>query len=534
MSYGTHKMSGQPLGSNISIESPYAQSTQADLLPHMLLKKQNCMSELNPAPISIQVAPSTRHLTPTIATISAGQPVQQMKAQIYPTQSQAQPQQAHAHEADWSKHAIVTSVAGLETKLAELDQEIRTTATADTSVMRHIQDHAMILRKNAEHTDSIHKKQREITNVTHQIFSHINDQIGSQATALEEHQDMVSKLEKKQRKIADYTHQICSHINDQLGTHETALQEHDSNVTKLQQRQSNTASLAHEICSSLNENIESQGTAIEGLEKKLNEHGLHIDQMKKKDEIEHALLSKILALIDKHDSQLQDGPLGDHRVLLDAMCQALEKTKGKMLNFEKTQNEMQRILADFKQGKLAPSEQALDSHAIKARLDKYSELSKQMDQQFSHTLSSQQDKIRELEQKVHLMSSSNHQSKIRELEEKIQKISLQQLNTSQNASIARTADRDLKLLQHDMKQVHALKQDVQMIRDKHESAHKDMHQLQSHVNALADANKRSNVKSDVSDLQLKLQDLRREVMMHDVRMDKTHMHILDLQKKQMT
>jgi DNA repair exonuclease SbcCD ATPase subunit len=526
-------MSGQPLGSNISIESPYAQSTQPDLLPHMLLRKQNCMSELNPAPISIQVAPSSRHLAPTMASVSAGQHVQQIKGQIYPTQSQAQPQQAHAHEADWSKHAIVTSVAGLETKLAELDQEIRTTALPDSSVMRHIQDHATVLRKNAQQTDSIHKKQREITNVTHQICSHMNDQLGSQAIALEEHQDTVARLQEKQRKMTDVTHQICSQMNDQLGSHATALEEHQDTVAKLQQRQSNTASLAHEICSSLNDNLESHGAAIEGMERKLNEHGMHIAQMKKKDEIEHALLSKILTLIDKHDTQLQDGPSGDHHVLLDAMCQALEKTKGKMQSFEKTQNEMQRILADFQQGKLAPSAQASDTHTIKARLDKYSELSKQMDRQFSHMLSSQQSKIKELEQRMNLMSPGDHSSqlsKIRELEEKIHKLSLQQLNTSQSASIARTTDRDLKLLQHDMKQVHALKQDVQTIRDKHESAHRDMHQLKADVHALADATKRSNVKSDVSDLQSKLQDLRREVMMHDVRMDKTHMQIMDLQK----
>jgi hypothetical protein len=526
MSYGTQKMAGQPLGSNISIASPYSQSQQPDLLPHMLLRKQNCMSELNPAPISIQVAPSTRHLTPTMTTVSAGQHVQQMKGQIYPTQSQAQPQQTQAHEADWSKHAIVASVVGLESKLAELDQEIRTTGTADGSVMRHIQDHGTILRKHAEQTDSIHRKQREITNVTHKICSHFNDQLCSHSTALEEHQETVSKLQEKQRKITDVTHQLCSHFNDQLGSQE-------NNVSKLQQRQSNTASLMHEICSGLNENLESQVAVVDGLQKKLNEHGLHISQMKKKDEIEHALLSKILTLIDKHDSQLQDQVSGDHHVLLDAMCQALEKTKGKMLNFEKTQNDMQRILADFKQGKLAPSAQALDSHAIKARLDKYSELSKQMDQQFSHMLNSQQSKIRELEQKMQLMSSNNQESKIRDLEEKIHKLSLQQLNTSQNASISRTTDRDLKLMQHEMKNVHALKQDVQMIRDKHESAHKDMYQLKSDMQALAEANKRSNVKSDVSDLQVKLQDLRREVMMHDVRMDKTQMHILDLQRKNM-
>jgi len=526
MSYGTQKMAGQPLGGNIQLSSPYANNKQLDLIPHML-KKQNCMSELNPPPISIRVEPSTSHLTPTIASISAAQHFQQMKGQIYPTQSQAQPQQTQSHEAEWNKHAIVASVAGLESKLAELDSEIRTAHTTDTSVMRHIQDHATILRKNVEQTYSIKTKQREIT---------------------------------------DVTHQICSHFNEQLGSHSTALKEYKDNLSTLQHKQKNTASLAHEICSNLNENLESQLDSIKGLETNLKEHSMHLLQMKKKDEIEHILLDKILTLLDKHDSQLKDQLSGDHNVLLDAMCQALEKTKGKMLNFEKTQNEMQQILLDFRSGKLASTAQAFDTQDIKTRLDKYSELSKQMDLQFSHTLSSQQNKIRELEQKVHLMSSSTHQSKIDELEEKIHKLSLHQLNQSQNASISKSTDRDVKLLQHDMRnlhglkqevlelkdkhqneikndihqlksdlrQVHALKHDVQDLRSKHDTEFKsDMQQLKSEVYALSESQKRSNVRSDVADLQVKMQDLRREVMMHDVRMDKTQMHVTDLQKKLM-
>jgi DNA repair exonuclease SbcCD ATPase subunit len=495
MSYGTQKMAGQPLGGNIQLSSPYAHNKQLDLIPHML-KKQNCMSELNPPPISIRVEPSTPHLTPTIASISAGHHFQQMKGQIYPTQSQAQPQQTQSHEADWSKHAIVASVAGLESKLAELDSEIRTANTSDTGFMRHIQDHATILRKNVEQTDSIKKKQREIT---------------------------------------DVTHQICSHFNDQLGSHSTTLKEYQDNISTLQHKQKNTASLAHEICSNLNENLESQVESIRGLETHLKEHSMHILQMKKKDEIEHVLLDKILTLLDKHDSQLKEQLSGDHHVLLDAMVQALEKTKGKMQNFEKTQNEMQQILADFKRGKLAPTAQSFDTQDIKARLDKYSELSRQMDLQFSHTLNSQQNKIRELEQKVHFMSSNTHQSKIDELEEKIHKLSLNQLNSSQNASISKSTDRDVKLLQHDMRNLHGLKQEVLDLKDRHQNEIKsDMHQLKSEVYALSEAHKRSNVKSDVADLQVKMQDLRREVMMQDVRIDKTQMHITDLQKKHMT
>ena len=79
-----------------------------------------------------------------------------------------------------------------------------------------------------------------------------------------------------------------------------------------------------------------------------------------------------------------------------------------------------------------------------------------------------------------------------------------------------------------------MKQEVLDLKDRHQNEIKnDVHQLKSEVYTLSEAHKRSNVKSDVADLQVKMQDLRREVMMHDVRMDKTQMHILDLQKKQM-
>ena len=132
------------------------------------------------------------------------------------------------------------------------------------------------------------------------------------------------------------------------------------------------------------------------------------------------------------------------------------------------------------------------------------------------------------------MSSNTHQSKIDELEEKIHKLSLHQLNNSQNASISKSTDRDVKLLQHEMRNLHSLKHDVLDLKDRHQNEIKnEVHQLKSEVYALSEAHKRSNVKSDVADLQVKMQDLRRDVMMHDVRFDKTQMHIVDLQKKQM-
>ena len=113
-------------------------------------------------------------------------------------------------------------------------------------------------------------------------------------------------------------------------------------------------------------------------------------------------------------------------------------------------------------------------------------------------------------------------------------LTIHQLNNSQNASISKSTDRDVKLLQHEMRNLHSLKHDVLDLKDRHQNEIKnEVHQLKSEVYALSEAHKRSNVKSDVADIQVKMQDLRRDVMMHDVRFDKTQMHILDLQKKQM-
>jgi uncharacterized membrane protein len=222
------------------------------------------------------------------------------------------------------------------------------------------------------------------------------------------------------------------------------------------------------------------------------------------------LLTKILTMLGEHSEKLQGNLSADHHVLLDAMCEAMEKTKGKMMTFEKTQNEMQRVLADFQQGKLASHAPGNDTHAIKTRLDTYAKMSKEMDLQFSQALQTQQSKIRELEHKVHSMSSHSQQAKINELEDKLHELSMHQLNHSQQASVIKTTDRDVKLLQHDMRQMHALKDDMQ---------------------SLAEEHKRSNVKADVADMHAKLHELRREMMLQDVRLDKTHMHIAEMRKK---
>jgi hypothetical protein len=385
----------------------------------------------------------------------------------------------------------VTSVAGLQTKLVQLDSEIRTAPAADAGhVMRHIQDHASILRQNSEHIQSVKSRQKEITGVTHEI---------------------------------------CSHINDQLGTHATALQRYQNNISNLQHKQKNTVELTHNICAQLNENLESQAAATKDLEVDAHRQSAQLSQMQKKDEIAHALLTKILTMLGEHSdvvSQLHNNLSPDHHVLLDAMCEALEKTKGKMASFEKTQTQMQRVLAEFQQGRLASHAPGRDAEDVKARLDTYAKMSKQMDLQFSQALQNQQSKIRDLEQKVHGMSSSNQQAKISELEDRLHELSLHQLNSSQNAAVLRTTDRDVKMLQHDVRQVHALKDDVQLLKQRNDQLLK-----QQHETSLSEEHKRNAVKTDVADMHTKLHELRREFMLQDVRLDKTHMHITEMRKK---
>jgi hypothetical protein len=71
-----------------------------------------------------------------------------------------------------------------------------------------------------------------------------------------------------------------------------------------------------------------------------------------------------------------------------------------------------------------------------------------------------------------------------------------------------------------------------LIKQRHETEfHNHIHQLKSDVQSLSEEHKRRNVKADVADMHAKLHELRREMMLQDVRLDKTHMHIAEMRKK---
>lgn len=527
MSYRTPCMDTKPQQVK---KTPITISAPTPLLgvPHML-RQQNFDSTgqtvVNPGHVTLRVLPHS-DVPATSVPVSCGE--------LFPTQNQIR-SNVYQQESDWNKHAIVASVAGLEKKLAQLDSEMRTSAPVEPpihAVMGQMQDHASILRKHAKLASDANARHRETTSLTHRICEQINDTVESHATSLQKFEQDIHHLKTKQKTAVDLTHGICSSID---------------------QRQRSAVALTHEICKTLDQDLRhnvSQSTALRH----------DVSRLQQSNVIAHKLLTQILGMIGQHQevvSKLQDGMPADQITLLDAMCEAFEKTKGKMLTFEKTQQEMQRIITDFQSGKLA-SNAPHDSEDMQKRLDKYVKLSHDMDAQLSGALARQQSKIQELDEahqsslqkqqskiaeleRSHQALLQKQQSKIHDLESKVQELSLQHLNSSQNASIARTTDRDVKLLQHELKHVHALKKDVEAIQQAHDDLRirdratvditRDIQQIKSQVSAVSEAQHWNSSKAEIAEMNAKMQDLRRDMQLQDVRLDKTHMHIVDIRKK---
>ena len=496
----------------------------------------------------MQTANVNFRVKPHIESGAAAMPVPRELHELYPTQS-APRQQLSEHVDDWSKHAIVASVAGLQTKLAELDSEIRTGASADaggTSVMRHVQDHANLLRENAK---------------------------------------MLSETQGKHREVTGLVHKICNNIHENVQQHSTSLQACHDDIGKLQKKQSSSVSLVHDICKELHNGLEEHAHHKQTLE-----HGVSL--LQQKDVVAQALLSKMLTMLDQHESvvsNLKDGISSDHMSLLDSMCDVVEKTKTKVQGFEQTQQDMQRVIADFKAGNLQASG-AYETEALQTKLDRYMRLSKDIDGQCSEALQrhgakmeelqrthqqalheqrmkieqleraqqlaldEQQAKLQQLERKV--MASQSEQRKFADLEGKVQELALHHLNSSQNASIARVAERDVKLLQHEMKQMHSLKKDVEAMheatnnnvssvqaelrrlqsdsktRNEHSlMLHRDVEDVKSSVTKFAHAQQAGAVDKSIAEMHAKMLDLQRNQTLQSIRIDKTASLMHDMQCK---
>jgi hypothetical protein len=348
----------------------------------------------------------------------------------------------------------------------------------------------------------------------------------------------MSTLDNRHKSAVALTHEICSTL--------------DQNLQEHVQKQKNAVGLTHQILSEFDRDLQNQA-----LQSKNLRHD--VSRLQESNVIAHKLLSQILGMIGQHHefvSQLQDGVPADQMMLLDAIVEGFEKYKDKQLTFEKTQEEMQHIISEFKSGKLT-STATHDAQETQKRIDKYMKLSEDMDAQ----LSRQQSKIREIDdahqvalqkqqakladlELMHQKSLKKQQSKIQELEAKVQELSLYQLNSSQDASIARTTDREVAALRHELKHVHALKKDVEAIQQVHEDLKlrnkanadlsRDIKHIKSQVSAVSDAQERNSSKSEMAEMNAKMQDLRRDMTLQDVRLDKTHMHIVDIRKKMET
>jgi hypothetical protein len=158
-------------------------------------------------------------------------------------------------------------------------------------------------------------------------------------------------------------------------------------------------------------------------------------------------------------------------------------------------------------------------------------------------------KMQTLERQV-LASQSQHR-KIADLEGKVQELALLHLNSSQKDSIQRVTERDVKLLQHEMNQMRALKQDVDdtradvrkmqydtnaanerslKLRDDFEhvkndnrarnehsmTLHKDVEQVKATVSGLAQTQQTHSTETNS-----KLLDVRRDVTLQNIRIEKT-------------
>ena len=535
MSYPTKQMT-RPQEENsipIAISAPPMKSllqSRQDMhvIPPMLRQSNydRTATEMRSGHVNVKVS---RH-----ADVQPHSSVDNQSVDLWPTATEARAP-VYQHESDWSKHAIVASVAGLETKLAELDSQIRTQGPVEPAghaVMRQLQDHANLLRENGKLATATQKKHAETTTLTHQIFTELNKNIESHEADLKSYQSDMSELKSKQKKAGLLTHQICSAFNGTIEEHDKRYKALESNVSLLRE----------------------------------------------KDSVAHTLLRKMLTMLGQHEetiSQLHSSQPQEQQALLDALCDALENTKSKMLSFENTQAEMQKVLRQFKSGQLSLG-QSGDTQSLHERLDRYMQMSKEMDLQFTKSIASQERKMQALEraheqsmreqqakildlERTHeqslreqqrkimdlqsVLASKHEQNQLNDLAAKVQELSLQQLNHSQNASITRATERDVKVLQHEVRNMHALKRDVEdmqqnmqdnvsraesnaRLRDsKHDSMHRDMQHIKSQINFFVDAHKSNTSREDIATINEKLKDMRKDMTLQELRLDKAHVEI---------
>ena len=320
--------------------------------------------------------------------------------------------------------------------------------------------------------------------------------------------------QSKHKEVTALTHKIFSQINDSVQLQSTSLSACNDDVAQLKAKHGQAVVLTHDICSELQKSAIEHAEHGRSLQTSLQKQQDAISLLQKKDVVAQALLGKMLAMLDQHDSVVANGkPLSqDHLSLLECMCQAFEKTKTKMQSFEQTQQEMQRVLADFRAAKLPPAG-AHESEGMQTKLDRYQRLYNDIDSQCTQALQQHGAKMEEMQRSLHehrtkmkelerkVLASQSEQGKIAALEDKVQELALQQLNHSQSASIARVTERDVKLLKHEMQQLHGLRKDFDR---KHDALDANVRKAQGDSKAAKEhaTNSVSSMQADLRRMQL--------------------------------
>ena len=502
MSYRTRQMEpSEPKKIPITISAPNPLLT----VPH-ILKQQNFDSTgqtvVNPGHVTLRVLPHAEAPVST-APVSCGE--------LFPTQNQLRTHVYNEQESDWSKHAIVASVAGLQSKLTELDSEMRKGATPDAagaSVLRQVQDHALLLRENAK---------------------------------------LVSATQAKHKEATGLMHQICTQINDNVEQHSTTLETCQKDLAQLKLKHTSSVGIMHKICSELSKGLLEHGEDRDSLQR-------DVSLLRQKDAVAQELLAKMMTMLDQHESVVSQGThLNDEQLaLLDGMCEAFEKTKTRVLTLEQAHKDMHKVLADYKAHKLGAG--AHDAEALEAKLERYARVNKDIDGRCKEALQQHGAKLDEIERsnqqtlheqrmKIQQLERSN-----RDLQDKVQQLALKQLDAHQGSDINRVIERDVKQLQYQMNGLHSLKKDVETIQEATNNNNSSVSALKADVRQMQLDNKSRNqhslalhqdvehLKSTVSgivdthaEVHTKLLDMRRDLSIERTRGDKaaTAMHNIE-------
>jgi hypothetical protein len=108
----------------------------------------------------------------------------------------------------------------------------------------------------------------------------------------------------------------------------------------------------------------------------------------------------------------------------------------------------------------------------------------------------------------------------------VEELALLQLNNSQNASIARVTERDVKHLQHEMKQMHSIKKEVEAM---HEATNSSVSTMQADLRKMQLEQQAGAADNSTAEIHSKILDVQRNMTLENIRLDKTATTVHEIQ-----